>query len=88
MCVCLCIYVRACLQTGEAIERIVTFQPPIPGPQNLNLTARTLAGRTFNLPATAYGVQPPLRLSHNQVRGRAPPADLCLRARVNGRHGY
>ncbi|KAF5843498.1 hypothetical protein DUNSADRAFT_14414, partial [Dunaliella salina] len=46
---------------GESIERIVTFQPPIPGPQNLNLTACTLAGRTFNLPATAFGVQPTLR---------------------------
>ena len=53
--------------TGEAIERIVTFQPPIPGPQNLNLTARTLSGRTFNLHATAFGVQPTLRLSHNKV---------------------
>jgi hypothetical protein len=52
---------------GETIERIFTFQPPIPGPQNLSLTARTLAGRTFTLPATAVGVQPLLRLSHNKV---------------------
>lgn len=52
---------------GETIERIVTFQPPIPGPQNLHLTARTLAGRSFNLPATAFGVQPMLQLSHNKV---------------------
>lgn len=56
------------LHKGESIERIVTFQPPIPGPQYLSLTARTLTGRSFNLPATAFGVQPSLRLSHNKVR--------------------
>eukprot|EP00983_Pelagomonas_calceolata_P128734 1161540-Pelagomonas_calceolata.AAC.14 len=69
---------QTCVQldvAGEAIERIVTFQPPISGPQNLNLTARTLAGRTFNLPATAFGVQPTLRLSHNKIEFPATPVN-------------
>ncbi len=46
----------------------MSFQPPIPGPQSLLITARTLAGRTFTLPVTACGVQPSLSLSHNKVR--------------------
>lgn len=56
-----------CITAGETVERIVSYQPPIPGPQTLTITARTVAGRTFTLPATAVGIQPGLTLSHNKV---------------------
>jgi hypothetical protein len=54
---------------GETVERIVSFQPPIPGPQSMTITAKTLAGRTFTLDASALGVTPGLSISHNKVRG-------------------
>lgn len=53
---------------GETLERIVSFQPSIPGPQSLVITARTLAGRSFSLPLTSIGVQPNISVSHNRIR--------------------
>jgi hypothetical protein len=55
------------------VERIIAFQPPIPGPQGLSITAKTVAGRTFVLPCTATGVQPTLSLSHNKVSRLTAP---------------
>ncbi|EFJ53186.1 hypothetical protein VOLCADRAFT_86216 [Volvox carteri f. nagariensis] len=52
---------------GETLERLVSYQPPIVGPQSFTITARTLAGRTFRLPCVAVGVSPRLSLSHNVV---------------------
>lgn len=52
---------------GETIERVVSLQPAIPGPQTCTLTAKSLSGRTFALPCAANGVQPSLALSHNRV---------------------
>jgi hypothetical protein len=53
---------------GETLERIVSFQPSIPGPQSLAITAKTLAGRSFSLPLTAMGIQPVISVSHNKIR--------------------
>ena len=61
------------LLSGETLERTVSFQPPIPGPQTLTLTARTLAGRTFSLPCSAVGVRPDISLSHNRLAFPATP---------------
>ena len=51
----------------------MSFQPPIPGPQTLSLTAKTLAGRAFTLPCSAVGVQPEISLSHNRISFPATP---------------
>ncbi|GAX76218.1 hypothetical protein CEUSTIGMA_g3662.t1 [Chlamydomonas eustigma] len=60
---------------GETILRTVSFQPPIPGPQQLTITARTLAGRSFSLPCSAFGVQPDISLSHNRLAFPATPVN-------------
>lgn len=60
---------------GETVERIVSYQPPIPGPQSLTISCKTLAGRTFTLPATALGVQPGLSISHNKISFPATPVN-------------
>lgn len=53
---------------GETLQRTVSFQPPIAGPQTFSMSARTLAGRSFELPCRACGVAPALSLSHNRLR--------------------
>ncbi len=53
---------------GETLQRTVSFQPPIAGPQTFSMNARTLAGRSFELPCRACGVAPALSLSHNRLR--------------------
>ncbi|GLI70333.1 hypothetical protein VaNZ11_015289 [Volvox africanus] len=52
---------------GESLERIVSFQPPIAGPQSFSITSKTLAGRSFTLPCRAVGVSPRLSMSHNRI---------------------
>ena len=62
-----------CGWAGETVERIVSFQPPIPGPQTFELTCKTLAGRTIRLPCRASGVQPDISISHNKISFPATP---------------
>ncbi|GIL67303.1 hypothetical protein Vafri_20688, partial [Volvox africanus] len=52
---------------GESLERLVSFQPPIAGPQSFSITAKTLAGRSFTLPCRAVGVSPRLSMSYNRI---------------------
>ncbi|GIL93003.1 hypothetical protein Vretifemale_20446 [Volvox reticuliferus] len=52
---------------GESLERLVSFQPPIAGPQSFSVTAKTLAGRSFTLPCKAVGVTPRLSMSYNRI---------------------
>jgi len=64
---------------GETAQVLVSYRPPIPGPQFFSLRCTTLAGRVFVVEGKCEGHEPLVVLSHNiiKVRGRWCAA-LCF----------
>ncbi|MEW5303719.1 MAG: hypothetical protein WDW36_006383 [Sanguina aurantia] len=68
---------------GETVERVVSYQPSIPGPQKFVLSCKSLAARSFLLPCKATGIQPGMSLSHNKIRFPATPLNDTSTVSVN-----